>query len=140
MPKTVISKTGGVFSLRPVRDWIASKPDGLYSIEVKRIRRRRTNPQNSWLWGCVYPLMMEGFLDLGWEFTSVEQVHECCKARFASDRIVNKATGEIVEFPASTAQMDTATFSAYCERLRDFSREYLGIEIPDPGEDVAEGQ
>ena len=28
--------------------------------------------------------------------------------------------------------MDTVTFSAYCEKLRDYAREFLGVEIPDP--------
>jgi hypothetical protein len=28
--------------------------------------------------------------------------------------------------------MDTVTFSTYCEKLRDYGREYLGVEIPDP--------
>ena len=39
---------------------------------------------------------------------------------------------EIVEFPSSTATMDTVQFSTYCEKLREYGREFLGIEIPDP--------
>ena len=28
--------------------------------------------------------------------------------------------------------MDTVTFSTYCEKLRDYAKEYLNILIPDP--------
>jgi hypothetical protein len=49
-----------------------------------------------------------------------------------ADEVVNKETGEIVKFPSSTAKMDTVTFSSYCEKLREYAREYLNIEIPDP--------
>ena len=28
--------------------------------------------------------------------------------------------------------MDTVTFSTYCEKLRDYAREYLNTAIPDP--------
>lgn len=49
-----------------------------------------------------------------------------------ADKVVNKHTGEIIEFPGSTATMDTVTFSTYCEKLREYAREYLSIEIPDP--------
>ena len=68
----------------------------------------------------------------GWEFTSVEQVHEFFKAQMTKDKVVNKHTGEIIEFPGSTATMDTLTFSTYCEKLREYALEYLNIEIPDP--------
>ena len=76
--------------------------------------------------------MLDALLDVGWEFTSVEQVHEFFKAQMTADKVVNKHTGEIIQFPASTAQMDTLTFSTYCEQLRSYARDFLNIEIPDP--------
>ena len=77
-------------------------------------------------------MLLDALLEAGWEFVSVEQVHEYFKNMLAKDSVVNKHTGEIVEFPSSTATMDTLTFSTYCEKLREYGREYLGIEIPDP--------
>lgn len=82
--------------------------------------------------GCIYPMLLDGLLNAGWEFTSVEQVHEFFKAQMTKDKVVNKHTGEIIEFPGSTATMDTLTFSTYCEKLREYALEYLNIEIPDP--------
>ena len=128
----MVEKLNGLFNLRPLYDWFSQVCDGLYRIEVKKIRKPRSNDQNGWLWGCIYPLLLEGLLEAGWEFTSIEQVHEFFKAQITKDNVVNTHTGEIVEFPTSTATMDTVQFSTYCEKLRDYGREFLGIEIPDP--------
>ncbi len=132
MAKVIIRKIGGLFSLKPLYDYFTARKDGNYDVEVKLIRRPRSNDQNGWLWGCIYPLLLEAMINEGWEFTSAEQLHEFFKAQMVADKVINKHTGEIVEFPGSTASMDTVTFSTYCEKLRDYAREYLNIEIPDP--------
>lgn len=128
----MVNKSNGLFDLRALYDWFKTVCDGLYKIEVKRVRKPRSNDQNGWLWGCIYPMLLDALLDAGWEFVSVEQVHEFFKAQMTEDKVVNKHTGEIIEFPCSTATMDTVTFSTYCEKLREYAREYLNAEIPDP--------
>lgn len=132
MKKTVIEKANGLFNLKPLYDLFNSALDGFYRVEVKKVRKPRTNDQNAWLWGCIYPLMLDALIDAGWEFVSTEQVHEYFKAYMTKDKVINKHTGEIIEFPGSTASMDTVTFSTYCEKLREYASEYLGVDIPDP--------
>jgi len=130
--KILIEKIGGLFNLKPLFDILRTSQDGEYQISIKRVRKPRSNDQNGWLWGCIYPMLLDALIDAGWEFTDTEQVHEFFKSQMTTDKVVNKHTGEIIEFPESTAQMDTLTFSTYCEKLRDYGREYLNIEIPDP--------
>lgn len=132
MAKVLVEKKGGLFNLAPLYSWFSQVCDGIYRIEVNKVRKPRSNDQNGWLWGCIYPMLLEALLDAGWEFVSVEQVHEFFKAQMTADKVVNKHTGEIIEFPGSTAMMDTVTFSTYCEKLREYAREFLNIEIPDP--------
>lgn len=132
MAKVLVEKKGGLFNLAPLYSWFSQVCDGIYRIEVKKVRKPRSNDQNGWLWGCIYPMLLEALLDAGWEFVSVEQVHEFFKAQMTADKVVNKHTGEIIGFPGSTAMMDTVTFSTYCEKLREYAREFLNIEIPDP--------
>ena len=132
MAKLNVEKRNGLFDLHPLYDWFRQVTDGIYRIEVKKVRKPRSNDQNGWLWGCIYPLLLDGLLDAGWEFTSIEQVHEFFKAQMTADSVVNKETGEIVTFPSSTALMDTVTFSTYCERLREYAKEFLNMDIPDP--------
>ena len=132
MNKVLIEKRNGLFNLKTLYEFFRNALDGIYRIEVKKIRKPRSNDQNGWLWGCIYPMLLDALLDAGWEFVSMEQVHEFFKSQMISDKVVNKHTGEIIEFPGSTSQMDTVTFSTYCEKLREYAREYLSIEIPDP--------
>lgn len=132
MAKIMVEKIKGLFNLKPIYDYLNNHKDGKYMIEVKLVRKPRSMDQNGWLFGCIYPLLLDGLLNEGWEFTSVEQVHEFFKSQMTADKVVNKHTGEIIEFPGSTASMDTLTFSTYCEKLREYAKEYLNMEIPDP--------
>ncbi|MBD5256194.1 MAG: hypothetical protein HDS50_00990 [Bacteroides sp.] len=132
MARVMVEKVNGLFNLHPLYEWFSQVCDGLYNIEVKKIRKPRTNDQNGWLWGCIYPMLLDALVEAGWEFTTVEQVHEFFKSIIVKECVVNRHTGEIVEFPSSTATMNTVQFSTYCEKLRDYGREFLGIEIPDP--------
>lgn len=133
--KLFVEKIRGLFNLKPIYDQLSSSADGMYQIVIKKVRNPRSLDQNGWLFGLIYPMLLDGLLDAGWEFTDIEQVHEFFKTQFTVDKVVNKHTGEIIEFPSSTAKMDTVTFSTYCEKLRDYASEYLNIEIPDPDKD-----
>lgn len=130
--KVRIEKAKGLFNLKALYALFAQAVDGIYQVEVKKIRKPRSNDQNGWLWGCIYPMMLDALLEAGWEFVSVEQVHEFFKSQMTADKVVNRQTGEIISFPSSTAAMDTVTFSTYCDKLRYYASEYLHIEIPDP--------
>lgn len=132
MAKVLIEKIHGLFDLKPLYEYIRTRADGVFRIEVVRVRKKRSGDQNGWLWGCIYPLMLDAMIDAGWEFTSCEQLHEYFKNLFTAEQVVNKETGEIVKFPSSTAEMDTVQFSSYCEQLRSYAREYLNCNIPDP--------
>lgn len=130
--KILIDKVGGYFNLQNIYTFFRAASDGSYMLSVTKQRKGRTLNQNEWLWGCVYPILLDGLLDAGWEFTSVEQVHEFFKARFAKEKVVNYDTGEIVELPKSTASMDTQQFSTYVDMLRDYAADYLNVNIPEP--------
>lgn len=130
--KILIDKVSGYFNLQPLYTFFRATPDGSYIISITKCRRGRTLNQNEWLWGCVYPILLEGLLDAGWNFTSVEQVHEFFKKQMALDQVVNYDTGEIVELPKSTATMDTQQFSVYIDKLREYAEEFLNVTIPNP--------
>lgn len=110
MAKLLVEKRNGLFNLKPLYEWFKHQLDGMYRIEVKRVRKPRSNDQNGWLWGCIYPMLLDALLDAGYEFVSVEQVHEFFKAQMTSDKVVNKHTGEILTFPGSTANYGHAYF------------------------------
>ena len=131
--KFLVEKRNGAYSVMPVLQFFKDCNDGLYRVSVASARKGRSNDQNGYLWGCVYPMVLEGLIGAGWEdFTDCEQVHELCKQKFASRDIVNRNTGEVATLPSSTTEMDTVQFSAYVDSVRDWASEFLGVSIPDP--------
>ncbi len=110
-------------------------PKGDYIFTVTPNRKTRSNQQNAYLWGVVYPMVLLGLQDAGWEITDEEQVHEYCKQAFAAREVINKDTGEVISLPNSTARMQTAEFNVYVDKIKAFALEYLNITIPEPNEE-----
>lgn len=127
-----VSKDKGRFDLKPVTDCFWDLPDGLYRVEIKRHRARRSNDQNAYLWGVVYPAALQGFIDLGWTtIVNTEQVHEYFKREFLSREFVNIHTGEVVSLPdMSTAGMNTEQFSVYIDQVVGYCLENMGVVVP----------
>lgn len=125
-------KVNGVLHAKALMLALSLLANGVYAVTIKKVRKPRSNDQNGYLWGCVYPLMLRGLINAGWEFTNDTQVHEYFKKLFTSEQVVNRDTGEIIEFPASTASMDTLTFKTYTDKLREYALEFLGMDIPEP--------
>lgn len=133
METLIVLKEKGRFDLKAITDCFWDLSDGTYRVEIKRNRSRRTDPQNRYLWGVVYPNLLQGFIDAGWdEITNEEQIHEICKAKFLTTEAVNKQTGEIMNYPLSTAKMDTMQFATYVDQIIAFALEYLNTVIPQP--------
>ena len=112
-----------------------SLPIGDYVITITPNRKTRSTQQNAYLWGIVYPSVLFGLQDAGWEITDEEQVHEYCKQVFAAREVINKDTGEVLSLPNSTARMQTAEFNVYVDKIKAFALEYLNITIPEPNEE-----
>lgn len=110
-------------------------PIGEYTITITPNRKTRSNQQNAYLWGIVYPAVLFGLQDAGWEIIDEEQVHEYCKQAFAAREVINKDTGEVLSLPNSTARMQTAEFNVYVDKIKAFALEYLNITIPEPNEE-----
>lgn len=128
-----VIKRLGLFDLKLIYGFFRAAKDGQYSVTMERVRKRNTQDQKGYLWGCVYPLVLDALLDAGWDcFTDIQQVHAFCLNKFTSKQVVNYHTGEIIELPQSTAIMDTVQMTTYTDKIRDWAREYLATEIPDP--------
>lgn len=122
-------------SRRLLNEMLDSLPIGDYVITITHDRKTRSNQQNAYLWGIVYPAVLFGLQDAGWEITDEEQVHEYCKQVFAAREVINKDTGEVLSLPNSTARMQTAEFNVYVDKIKAFAFEYLNITIPEPNEE-----
>jgi hypothetical protein len=116
---------------------IKALSDGRYSITIEKVYSKRSNPQNAYLWGIMYKLVYEGLIDAGYEKTDINMdwVHDYCKKAFLKSDVVNK-DGEVLEGVLSTSALTTVQFMQYISDIQKWASEYLGIYIPEPGEEL----
>lgn len=104
---------------------------GKHWVEIRKCRKQRTTNQNAYMWAVVYPAIREGLEEAWGEQLTVEEVHDFLKDRFNSTLLVDRTTGDIKgRRPQSTADLDTATFAEYLNKVIRFAGEELGIEVP----------
>jgi hypothetical protein len=99
------------------------KKDQEVELILRKKRKRRTKPQNSYLWGVVYPVVSEctGFTD--------DEVHSAMKMLFL--RVHRDKLPDTVK---STRELSTEEFSDYVKAIQQWAAEQYGAYIPDPGE------
>ena len=106
------------------------------TITIEKKRRKRSNEQNAYLWGCVYPLVKIGFFESYGEVFSIEEVHEILKMKFNSIVLANEETGEVIIAPKSTTKNSKFEQEQYHEQIRSFAKEWFNIHIPLPNEEI----
>jgi hypothetical protein len=129
-----------IINSRLFKENIKGLPDGNYTISIEKRYNKRSNPQNAYLWGVVYPIVKEGLIDAGFdEFKQdyeLEMTHELCKLRFlkkeliANNPIPQLATS--LQILGSTKELTTTDFMEYLANIQKWSSEYLGVYIPEP--------
>jgi len=131
-PKEDIDKV-----LRDVRRYISDLPsDKAYLIDITKLVKKRTNPQNRALWGCAYKLVEQ---EAGY---SPEKFHELmCGEFFGWKR--DSIFGNIKKEPVRTTTKDDEGKTDVIDR-ETLSKFYLfiqaycspfGVDIPDPEKD-----
>ena len=98
---------------------------------VQRQRATRSPSQNRWYWSQVVGLVAQ------YTGATPDDIHDIYKAKFLPRVIAvpNIRSGEVVaEFTlgGSTRKMNTSEFSTYCEAIREWAFDKLGVRIPDP--------
>lgn len=128
-------RNGNSSDLSRVKEAIVKLPDGGYEIEIKK-KNKRSLQQNAYYWSCVVAMVHEGLRDMGND-VSLQETHEWLKYKFNAKEIVNTIVGEVEQVPMSTTELNKEDFAAYIEKIQQFAAEYLNIQIPNPGEQLA---
>lgn len=109
-------------------------------LTIERKKKKRSGPQNRYYWSVVVPIVRSGLIDAGWEREKIagsEQVHELLKHLFCKKvELINENTGEVIEMPPTTTSLTTTDMMEYIEDIQRWSAEFLGVIIPDPGEQM----
>ena len=105
-------------------------------IKVCKYQKARSQNQNRYLWGVVYPAIVAVFREHGNNVDS-EDVHSYCKEHVGKlKQVFVTPDGEVLTGPGSTAKLDTQQFEVYVEKVRAWAAETLGIGIPLPHEEL----
>jgi len=117
--------------------------DAIKSFEGKEVlitfdkpKKKRTNPQNSYLWSVLYPITQEAIKNEWCEVWSIEKVHEFYKIQFNVIEKINEDTGQIIRLPKSTTENTTIQQEEYHLQIREFLQEWFNITAPLPNEDL----
>ena len=102
---------------------------------VQRRRSKRSDQQNRYYWGGVVPIVCMGLNDIGYRINEAD-THEYLKATFLKDSIVNENTGELLPMVGSTRKLTTVEFMEYIQDIQRWAAEFLGVNVPDPGEQI----
>jgi len=126
-------KAGRLF-IRDRREFdraIAKLRDGWeVEIGIKRRRATRSQQQNAYYWGVIVRILSAhtGYTD--------DEIHDVLKAKFLPKHLaLTDGNGEIKgEFVlgGSTRTLKTDAFAKYCDDIKMWAADDLGVYIPDP--------
>ena len=103
------------------------KPGTSWEIKLTRLLPTRSNAQNRWYWGVVVPMVAESTGD------DEQSIHDALLLKFAATKTYGKKDRRYtLTVPKRSKYMTTAEFSDYCEKVRDWAAQFLGVNIPDP--------
>ncbi|CCG99862.1 hypothetical protein FAES_1852 [Fibrella aestuarina BUZ 2] len=112
-------------------DAVANVPDCVVEVVVTKVYSKRSNQQSKYYHGVVLPLIQAAMSDVAGERLTHGETHEWLKRQFNS-RDIPTENGHIITLSTETRSLDTAAFSEYIERCRQFAADTLGIDVPDP--------
>jgi len=105
-------------------------------VVVSKLNKRKSNEQNRYLWGVVYPCALRGLEDAGHSGLDLNDVHEFFKGRFLSKgkEIIIPKSGEVITVSKTTTILSTTEMMDYINEIARFCAEMLNTVIPEPME------
>lgn len=113
-------------------NWIKAHAGEIIELSIKLKKKKRSNNQNAYYWGCVVGPITQRFVELGNDFDE-NDTHEFLKSKFSTKQ-VEIIDGHYIDMPTSTTKMDTKDFMIYLEKIQQFASQLLDLYIADPNE------
>jgi trans-2-enoyl-CoA reductase len=112
------------------REYLSTLNGKRIQLTVEKLKNSRTISQNRYYFGVVVKLIAQ---HTGHD---PEQIHEALKQMFSPKWYMDPRppTRETMAIPTSTTRLDTIEFVEYTEKCRMWANEFLGLQIPLPGE------
>ncbi len=107
--------------------------ENAWKIEIEEWRPRRTNAQNRYLFGVIYPAILEGGKLEGW---TNEEIHDYCLGECFGWETIEGLGRKRIRPIKRSAHLTTTEFSDYIAFIQRRMAEH-GIYVPDPSEEFA---
>lgn len=107
------------------RQYLARQKGRDVWLTVVRQSKPHTSNQRAYYWAVVVDMVAASIGE------SREETHELLKAKFLPEREIELLGGKKLTMPPSTKLLSTEEYSAYIERIRVWSAQWLGVSIPD---------
>ncbi len=104
-----------------------------YEVEVRERKPVRTNQQNKYLWGVVYPAILAAGKLEGW---TSEEVHDYCLGEHFGWETVEGLGRKRIRPIKRSAKLTTPEFQDFIAFIQQRMAEH-GIYVPDPEEEFA---
>jgi hypothetical protein len=101
-------------------DYLKTFGDKRFDIIVKKPKKKRSNPQNSYYWGVVLNLISQK------TGHTQDELHDAFARKY-----LRRYNRHGLEFIQSTTDLTTVEFSEYVEQIKRFAAIELDIVIPD---------
>lgn len=137
MPECIIHiAEGKVQNPTVLKNALRSLTEGRYVVKIDKATKRSLN-QNAYLHGVLIPCFRSALYEAGYdEVKTNEDAKDIMKLMFLKKRVVNKETGEVLEFPGHTAELTTVEMATLFEDVFKFCAESLNYFIPSPLEQL----
>ena len=109
-----------------LKEYLTGLKKGEVEITIRRWRKNRTLPQNSFYWAVILELVAE------YTGMEIEEVHQTFERKFLSYRKFYK--GRSYPFVRRCSSLSTAEFSEYIDKIIAFASQEFGIMFPQPNE------
>lgn len=124
-----------VYNRQRLNSDIAQMKDCEVEITIKR-KGRRSLQQNRYYWGCVIPEILNDLKRRGNDFDA-DTMHEYLKQQFNYDKVIIEETGQVLEMPKKTSELNTEEFTEYLFKITQWAAETLSLYIPEPNTQTA---
>lgn len=107
-------------------------------VTFERPSKRRSNSQNAYYWGVCLPIIQNGLYDATGEVRSCDAIHyNILLPLFAPIKeTANRNTGLIITERLTSSALTTTQFAEFIMSVQQWAAEYLGVNIPDPNEQL----
>jgi len=105
-------------------------------LTLEKPKKKRSNDQNAYYWGCLIPLMQLGAKDTWGETWNADTSHKFLSKKFVFHESVSQKTGEITNTHKSTTELTTTDWEVYMTEIRIYLLEDFDIDAPEPNENI----